>query len=122
MAFDGCGVTHGLTGTLFAAGLDGQCNSVVEMVQQMRKQQQQQQSTSTNNNASVRLIAVGLSRGAVACRKLALKLSGMEQVFVALLLFDSTTPVQIRLAITGRPPFSNSQDTSGQGARLLRTE
>jgi hypothetical protein len=101
MAFDGCGVTHGLAGTLFAAGLDGQCDSVVKVVQQMRKQQQQQQqSASTNNEKQVRVIAVGLSRGAVACQKLALKLSSSEQISISLLLFD---PVPGNAVSTGFP-------------------
>jgi hypothetical protein len=100
MAFDGCGVTHGLTGTLFAAGLDGQCDSVVEVVQQMRKQQQQQQQSTSTNNQRVLVIAVGLSRGAVACQKLALKLSGTEQISVSLLLFD---PVPGNAVSTGFP-------------------
>jgi hypothetical protein len=97
MAFDGCGVTHGLTGTLFAAGLDRQCDSVVKVVQQMRKQ-----ATSTNNdNERIRVIAVGLSRGAVACQKLALKLSSTEQqISVSLLLFD---PVPGNAVATGFP-------------------
>ena len=103
MAFDGCGVTHGLTGTLFAAGLDGQCDSVVEVVHQMQNQQQRQrqlQQPTSSNYATVRIIALGLSRGAVACQKLALKLSGIEHISVSLLLFD---PVPGNAVLTGFP-------------------
>jgi len=71
IAFDGCGITHGTFGTLFAVGLDEQCNSVVTIVEEILKRDK-------NNGgppAAVKVVAVGLSRGGIACMKLALKLS-----------------------------------------------
>eukprot|EP00667_Euglena_gracilis_P014760 EG_transcript_15303 len=55
VGFDGCGVTNGLLGTLFAVGLDGQCQQVRQTVLQL-----------IGRGRYVRLNCLGLSRGAVA--------------------------------------------------------
>ena len=41
MAFDGCGVTNGTMGTLFAAGLDAQCDAVIRAVDAILQRQLQ---------------------------------------------------------------------------------
>mmetsp|Transcript_831 Transcript_831/g.996 ORF Transcript_831/g.996 Transcript_831/m.996 type:complete len:340 (+) Transcript_831:64-1083(+) len=90
MAFDGCGVTHGTLGALFAAGLDEQCNSVVGVVKAIMKQH------------PIKVVAVGLSRGGIACMKLALKLSKFSntEVSLSMLMFD---PVAGNAVWTGFP-------------------
>lgn len=96
MAFDGCGVTNGLTGILFAAGLDGQVHKVIEVVEKM------------SHYGGVRVVAIGLSRGGIACLKLAKKLASkfrteaneIEAVSLSMLLFD---PVPGNAVWTGFP-------------------
>ena len=70
MAFDGCGVTRGLAGTLFADGLTTQVNQVVSVVKAMK---------AYAKDAEVRVIAVGLSRGGISCMKLAKQLASVFQ-------------------------------------------
>jgi len=96
MAFDGCGVTNGLCGALFASGLDGQVSEVMEVVVKL------------SEYGGVRVIAVGLSRGGIACFKLAKKIASKfcsqadKNVYVStsLLLFD---PVPGNSVWTGFP-------------------
>ena len=72
LAFDGCGVTNGqFWGVLFAAGLDGQVNTAISVIQKMLYQQQQQD----QEVRGVHVVAVGLSRGGMACMKFARKLA-----------------------------------------------
>jgi len=101
MAFDGCGVTNGNLGVLFAAGLDSQCDSVCTVVEAMLNKK----STTTPSSltkTTVRVVAVGLSRGGIACMKLALKLAKFtkDNVCVSMLLFD---PVPGNAVSTGFP-------------------
>ena len=107
MAFDGCGVTRGLAGTLFADGLTMQVNQVVNVAKAMK---------AYDEEGEVRVIAVGLSRGGIACMKLAKQLASVFQredaeeesgflsawsnVSVSLLLFD---PVPGNAVWTGFP-------------------
>jgi len=94
MAFDGCGVTNGLTGTLFAAGLDEQVFEVMRVIEKI------------SEFGGVRVIAVGLSRGGIACFKLAKKIAAKfssgedKKVSTSLLLFD---PVPGNAVWTGFP-------------------
>ena len=107
MSFDGCGVTHGTTGMLFAAGLDSQCDEVAGVVEAMLERSRDDDGTAE----SVRVVAVGLSRGGVACCKLALKLAYLhppERVTISMLLFD---PVAGNALSTGFPyTAAQSQD------------
>jgi hypothetical protein len=104
LGFDGCGVTNGLTGTLFASGLTEQCAVVVRRVQELLRRSDQ---------AMVEVIAIGLSRGGVACIRLALALAASDELRkrtrVRLLLFD---PVPGDSVSTGLP-------FSGMGAKDL---
>ena len=68
MGFDGCGVTNGFWGTIFAAGLDDQCDQVVFRVNQLLE-----------HNRKVRLNLLGLSRGGMACLLLIKKLSSIPR-------------------------------------------
>lgn len=74
--FSGCGVTHGMRGTFFAHGLKEQCQEVVDDVVNLCQL------------GKVRVNAVGLSRGAIACIYLAKRVSKIDGVEVNLLLFD----------------------------------
>lgn len=65
MAFDGCGVTNGCTGTLFAAGLKKQCQVVVNRIIELL----------ATGDKSVRVNVLGLSRGGIAAMYLAQMLS-----------------------------------------------
>jgi hypothetical protein len=119
---------------LFAAGLDSQVNLAVEIVQEMLRQQQPSSTscttptmTDSNNNtpsstepAGVHVVAVGLSRGGMACMKLAQKLAQQftqqtdndddDMVTASLLLFD---PVPGNAVSTGFPWTAyGSQDLS----------
>lgn len=96
MAFDGCGVTNGLPGALFASGLDGQVDEVMEVVVKL------------SEYGEVRVIAVGLSRGGIACFKLTKRIASKfysqagknVAVSTSLLLFD---PVPGNSVWTGFP-------------------
>lgn len=117
MEFDGCGVTNGIYGTLFATGLDKQVNSVVEVVNQIL-------TTYADESSSIkriRIISVGLSRGAMACMKLAIRLSEASfasKVSNSMLLFD---PVPGNALWTGFPYSCVAcQDLSNTGKVLNR--
>jgi len=79
MAFDGCGVTNGLMGTVFAYGLKEQCQQVVSRVQAL-----------FSANKRVRLNCVGLSRGGMAIMMLAKMLADYDKKILEMniLLFD----------------------------------
>ncbi|CAB9513007.1 expressed unknown protein [Seminavis robusta] len=116
VSFDGCGVTNGsFWGGLFARGLEEQCDLVVAIVRKMlqnHKSQSSSTNTTTNNNQPefVHVVGVGLSRGGVACMKLAQKLAkafpanntntGFQEVTASMLLFD---PVPGNALSTGFP-------------------
>jgi hypothetical protein len=79
MLFDGCGVTNGLWGTIFAAGLSGQVGQVVAEIDQLLLRFEK-----------VRVNVLGLSRGGMACLMLAysLRKHSPSQVSANMILFD----------------------------------
>jgi hypothetical protein len=77
MCFDGCGVTNGTMGVLFAQGLGNQCDEVVSKVDDI-----------ISKDKRVTLNCLGLSRGGIACLMLSRKLHKHRNVDVNLLLFD----------------------------------
>eukprot|EP00929_Paragymnodinium_shiwhaense_P068831 TRINITY_DN34696_c0_g1_i1.p1 TRINITY_DN34696_c0_g1~~TRINITY_DN34696_c0_g1_i1.p1 ORF type:complete len:353 (+),score=63.74 TRINITY_DN34696_c0_g1_i1:29-1087(+) len=79
LAFDGCGVSHGLTGVLFANGLREQCGVVRSYVE-----------AAVGAGFSVVLNFVGLSRGGIGGLYLAQELAKFpkEKLLLNLLLFD----------------------------------
>ena len=83
ISFDGCGVTHGTWGVLLASGLDEQCQVVLRIVEKMLQLQ-----PPGRNGTGVHVVAVGLSRGGMACMKLAQLLSAKPHVTCSTLLFD----------------------------------
>jgi hypothetical protein len=105
IAFDGCGVTDGLSGTLFAFGLDGQCREVATWILKI---------LASKPGRKVKCVAVGLSRGGIACMKLARLLSRkdfLRDCSVHLLLFD---PVPGTTLSTGFPfTAREASDLSG---------
>jgi len=123
MAFDGCGVTNGLLGTLFASGLDAQCREVAKAARAIISSSANIHSLSKSTPRSaldspsvpaaaapivagrrVRCVAVGLSRGGIACMKLARVLSATPDLAASVefhtLLFD---PVPGNSLTTGFP-------------------
>lgn len=128
MAFDGCGVTNGLMGTLFASGLDAQCREVAKAARAIissgnntipsSKSTPTSKQDATNYAAAaspppaaaavvgrrVKCVAVGLSRGGIACMKLAHALSATPDLLASVdyhaLLFD---PVPGNSLTTGFP-------------------
>mmetsp|Transcript_1350 Transcript_1350/g.3626 ORF Transcript_1350/g.3626 Transcript_1350/m.3626 type:complete len:395 (-) Transcript_1350:107-1291(-) len=99
MAFDGCGVTHGIGGTLFAFGITTQCEEVIKVVRAVLQER-----------PNVRLLqvnALGFSRGGISCIKLAKRLQvempkfeNRSKVRLSMLLFD---PVPGNAVSTGFP-------------------
>jgi hypothetical protein len=79
MGFDGCGVTNGLSGTLFGTGLEEQCKEVVKYVHSLLK-----------DGKKVILNCYGHSRGGIAALMLAKMLGGFAKdlVEVNLALLD----------------------------------
>eukprot|EP00931_Biecheleriopsis_adriatica_P042347 TRINITY_DN24134_c0_g2_i1.p1 TRINITY_DN24134_c0_g2~~TRINITY_DN24134_c0_g2_i1.p1 ORF type:complete len:333 (+),score=55.65 TRINITY_DN24134_c0_g2_i1:34-1032(+) len=79
LSFPGCGVSHGLSGTLFATGLREQCSVVHEYIQEFIKQ-----------GHSVLVNFLGLSRGGIGGLYLAQTLSEFppQQVLLNMLLYD----------------------------------
>ena len=90
MAFDGCGVTNGLSGLLFASGLVKQCRAVVQRIDELL----------AAGAGRVRCNALGLSRGGLALFILAKQLSRHADVDLNLCLFD---PVPGNMVSTGFP-------------------
>lgn len=68
MRFDGCGVARGLLGTLFAVGLDEQCEQVKKVVVRL---------VHLHHCTELTVNAIGLSRGGIACLMLAKKLDAL---------------------------------------------
>mmetsp|Transcript_24257 Transcript_24257/g.56330 ORF Transcript_24257/g.56330 Transcript_24257/m.56330 type:complete len:397 (+) Transcript_24257:156-1346(+) len=97
MAYDGCGVTNGIAGTLFAAGLASQCDEVVAVIRLLVK----------TGVRRLRVNALGLSRGGIACMLLAKRIQAEAEkiaracfVDLCMLLFD---PVPGNLVNSGFP-------------------
>mmetsp|Transcript_39294 Transcript_39294/g.87832 ORF Transcript_39294/g.87832 Transcript_39294/m.87832 type:complete len:377 (+) Transcript_39294:47-1177(+) len=86
MAFDGCGVTDGFCGTICAKGLRKQCRAVRRQVDSLVAEL----AAGHANPPALRVNAVGLSRGGVACLYLAQALADlpMSVCELSLLLFD----------------------------------
>jgi hypothetical protein len=107
ISFDGCGVTHGNWGVLLARGLDEQVQTVVNTVRELIRW------------TTVHVVAVGLSRGGIACMKLARALSQFSnaQVTVSTLLFD---PVPGNAVSTGFPWTATSAFDLSQCQNLIR--
>jgi hypothetical protein len=80
IGFDGCGVTNGMSGLIFADGLRSQCDDVKRHVCALLE----------CGHTKIILNAVGLSRGAIAVLYLAQLLGDLDpaQVELNLLLFD----------------------------------
>jgi len=85
MAFDGCGVTDGFCGTICAKGLRRQCKMVRRQVDILLAELQ-----GKANSPKVRVNAVGLSRGGIACSYLAHAMADIpaSRCELSLLLFD----------------------------------
>ncbi|CAE7505326.1 styx-b [Symbiodinium natans] len=86
MAFDGCGVTDGFCGTICAKGLRRQCAAVRRQVDSLVAEL----ASTHQAPPALRVNAVGLSRGGVACLYLAQALADlhMSTCELSLLLFD----------------------------------
>jgi hypothetical protein len=84
LLFDGCGAAYGLFGSLFAFGLSSQVQQVVEKCEEMMEGEGEEKTE------SVRVIAVGLSRGGCACYLLARELQRRfgGDVSLSCLVFD----------------------------------
>jgi len=106
MAFDGCGVTNGCLGVLFAAGLTSQCRKVVQKIDELLDA----------HPGRLRCNALGLSRGGLALFILARRLASHERVDLSMCIFD---PVPGTMVSTGFPcTGSGMEDLSG--CRSLR--
>lgn len=79
LSFEGCGVSHGVVGVLFAVGLREQCQVIRQYVEGW-----------VRAGRTVLVNFVGLSRGGIGGLYLAQELSGFDaaQVLLNLLLFD----------------------------------
>jgi hypothetical protein len=94
VAFDGCGVTNGLAGTLFASGLEGQCDIVKTIIEDL-----------VAAGAHVSCNCLGLSRGGLGLMILAQILGALpenvvERIDLNMCLFD---PVPGNLVSSGFP-------------------
>jgi hypothetical protein len=101
IAFDGCGVTNGISGTLFASGLRDQAKVVADHVH-----------TLMSRERHVVLNAIGLSRGGIAVIFLCQALEGVspDKLTLNALLFD---PVPGDQTISGFPWTGfNAKDVS----------
>ena len=97
VGFNGCGVTHGCTGTICACGLRGQAATVIEIVRTVLKEQQP-------GRRPLHVSVLGQSRGAIGAIFLAQQLAAAkdvatEDVALRMLLFD---PVPGNLVCTAR--------------------
>jgi len=96
LAFDGCGVTYGMAGTIFGYGLKHQCQKVSQIVHFL-----------INSSFKVKLNCLGLSRGAVAIMLLVKMLAKIPktQLEMNILLFD---PVPGNMIITSTLDIINN--------------
>lgn len=105
MAFDGCGVTNGITGTLFASGLREEAATVAGHVNAL-----------VARGRNVVLNAYGLSRGGIAVIYLLQQLedANPSSLTINAMLFDPVPGDQVRSGFpwTGR----NAKDVSGCAA------
>ena len=102
LSFDGCGVTSGVAGIIFAQGLDAQCRVVAAWVRKLAA------GNNLRTARRVRVVGVGLSRGGIACMKLARVLAAKDTSSICelrLLLFD---PVPGNCVSTGFPFTAHS--------------
>ncbi|CAJ1405731.1 unnamed protein product [Effrenium voratum] len=85
MAFDGCGVTDGFCGTICAKGLRRQCAQVRRQVDSLLSELE-----ASASPRRLRVNAVGLSRGGIACAYLAKAMADISGAAceLNLLLFD----------------------------------
>ena len=105
LCFDGCGVTNGqFWGVLFAAGLDKQVDTAVKVVQKMLYQQERQ----NQEVNGVHVVAVGLSRGGMACMKFARKLA---QTFPKQQQDQASSPLVTASALLFDPVPGNAVST-----------
>lgn len=90
MGFQGCGVSHGIAGTIWAIGLEEECDAVATRVDEFLARGQR-----------VQLNVLGLSRGGIAGLLLAKRLVGYDaaKVELSMCLFD---PVPGNLVSTAR--------------------
>eukprot|EP00457_Paulinella_chromatophora_P011040 gb/GEZN01011163.1/.p1 GENE.gb/GEZN01011163.1/~~gb/GEZN01011163.1/.p1 ORF type:complete len:218 (-),score=24.64 gb/GEZN01011163.1/:54-707(-) len=84
--FDGCGVTDGVLGMVFAKGLNTQCSMVVATLKQLLRRAQLE--AKANNPPRLVLNCLGLSRGGMACMMLAKLLASWSNVQINCCLFD----------------------------------
>lgn len=79
MSFDGCGVAYGCRGSLFAHGLNEQCQKVINRIKEI-----------FDKNHTVRLNVLGLSRGGIATMKLIQRLRkyDLRELRINACLFD----------------------------------
>eukprot|EP00316_Scyphosphaera_apsteinii_P005590 CAMPEP_0119339464 /NCGR_PEP_ID=MMETSP1333-20130426/98306_1 /TAXON_ID=418940 /ORGANISM="Scyphosphaera apsteinii, Strain RCC1455" /LENGTH=259 /DNA_ID=CAMNT_0007350979 /DNA_START=48 /DNA_END=824 /DNA_ORIENTATION=+ len=91
MGFNGCGVDYGMLGTIFAVGLQEQCETVMARVRTLLN----------HYGCTVRLVCLGLSRGGIGGLMLAKQATHAdgERLHVSLCLFD---PVPGNLICTAR--------------------
>ena len=87
--FDGVGITHGLSGTLFGTGIDQHCEEVIQKIEEL-----------INAGHTVTLNAYGHSRGGISALMLAKQLSNIspDKLTINLALHD---PVPGNLITTG---------------------
>ncbi|CAK8998992.1 unnamed protein product [Durusdinium trenchii] len=110
MAFDGCGVTDGFCGTICAKGLRRQCRMVRRQVDSLLAELK----NNTAEQSKLRVNAVGLSRGGIACSYLAQEMADIpaSSCELSLLLFD---PVPGDLLTVAQLDFFRLTNTSASG-------
>jgi len=96
IAFDGCFVTNGTMGAIFAQGLTDQCQKVTKIVHHL-----------INEGYKVQLNCMGLSRGGMAVLLLIKEFSKIPKIHLEMntLLFD---PVPGNLIISGKVDLFNN--------------
>ena len=119
MGYDGCGVTNGIAGTIWAAGLGDQCSEVLLRVNALSELRAQR---------PLHVTAVGLSRGGIGALMLAKRLSdhplasgadGSIRMRLSLCLYD---PVPGNLIMTVRwiDPFFGRRTTAACATDVSR--
>jgi hypothetical protein len=96
LSFDGCYVTNGVMGALFAQGLEEQCQVVINVVENL-----------VNSGCKVQLNCMGLSRGGMAIILLVKTLAHIPKIHLEMniLLFD---PVPGNLIMSGKVDIFNA--------------